>query len=295
MTPAFQTIKTALHGAAEVTVAGHSGVCDPSGALYLESDRILVVSDLHFEKGSSFARRGMLLPPYDTATTLAALAKVIARYNPACVISLGDSFHDGNAAARLPALYAAELAHLMAGREWIWITGNHDPEHPADLPGETFTELAFGNLVFRHEPSKTPCPGEIAGHLHPAAKVVRRGQSVQRRCFVSDQLAHDHAGFRRLYGRAEHSWPGVSRTVRRASDYRLYARPCPGLSDGEEGAVSLIYATRLAIGKEIPYFPCKEMHMITSKMTSKAQTTIPQAVRMALNLKPGDEIAYQIE
>ena len=35
--------------------------------------------------------------------------------------------------------------------------------------------------------------------------------------------------------------------------------------------------------------------MITSKMTSKAQTTIPQAVRMALNLKPGDEIAYQIE
>ena len=82
MTPVFQTIKTALHGAAEVTVAGHSGVCDPSGALYLESDRILIVSDLHFEKGSSFARRGMMLPPYDTATTLAALAKIIARYNP---------------------------------------------------------------------------------------------------------------------------------------------------------------------------------------------------------------------
>jgi antitoxin PrlF len=37
------------------------------------------------------------------------------------------------------------------------------------------------------------------------------------------------------------------------------------------------------------------MDMITSKMTSKAQTTIPQAVRIALNLKPGDEIAYQIE
>ncbi|MDR6635375.1 DNA ligase-associated metallophosphoesterase [Phyllobacterium sp. 1468] len=187
MTPVFQTIKTALHGTAEVTIAAHSGVCDPSGALYLESDRILVVSDLHFEKGSSFARRGMLLPPYDTATTLAALKQVIARYNPACVISLGDSFHDGQAAARLPALYATELATLMAGREWIWITGNHDPEHPADLPGETFTELALGNLVFRHEPSKTACSGEIAGHLHPAAKVVRRGQAVQRRCFVSDR------------------------------------------------------------------------------------------------------------
>jgi uncharacterized protein len=187
MNVAFQVTKTALHGTAEMVIAGRRAVCDPSGALYLESERILVVSDLHFEKGSSFARRGMMLPPYDTATTLAALARIITRYNPSCVISLGDSFHDGDAAARLPALYATELAALMAGREWIWITGNHDPDHPADLPGETCAELALGNLVFRHEPSKTPCRGEIAGHLHPAAKVVRRGQAVQRRCFVSDQ------------------------------------------------------------------------------------------------------------
>ena len=35
--------------------------------------------------------------------------------------------------------------------------------------------------------------------------------------------------------------------------------------------------------------------MITSKLTSKAQTTIPQAVRTALGLREGDEIAYSIE
>lgn len=35
--------------------------------------------------------------------------------------------------------------------------------------------------------------------------------------------------------------------------------------------------------------------MITSKLTSKAQTTIPQPVRAALHLKEGDEIAYAIE
>jgi antitoxin PrlF len=35
--------------------------------------------------------------------------------------------------------------------------------------------------------------------------------------------------------------------------------------------------------------------MITSKLTSKAQTTIPQAVRTALGVHPGDEIAYVIE
>ncbi|SDP83336.1 putative phosphoesterase [Phyllobacterium sp. OV277] len=186
MNLAVHTTRTMLHGAVEIDIAGHTAICDPSGALYLEADRILIVSDLHFEKGSSFARRGMMLPPYDTASTLKVLAACIARYHPTCVISLGDSFHDGDAAARLPEIYAQQLAALMQGRDWIWITGNHDPDHPADLPGDTYRELAFGSLVFRHEPSKGSPLGEIAGHLHPAAKVVRRGQAVQRRCFVSD-------------------------------------------------------------------------------------------------------------
>jgi len=34
--------------------------------------------------------------------------------------------------------------------------------------------------------------------------------------------------------------------------------------------------------------------MITSKLTSKAQTTVPQSVRKVLNLREGDEIAYEI-
>lgn len=35
--------------------------------------------------------------------------------------------------------------------------------------------------------------------------------------------------------------------------------------------------------------------MITSKLTSKAQTTIPLPVRTALRLAAGDELAYTIE
>ncbi|MCE2974243.1 MAG: type II toxin-antitoxin system PrlF family antitoxin [Sediminibacterium sp.] len=35
--------------------------------------------------------------------------------------------------------------------------------------------------------------------------------------------------------------------------------------------------------------------MIISRLTSKAQTTIPQSVRLALRLEEGDEIAYAIE
>jgi len=35
--------------------------------------------------------------------------------------------------------------------------------------------------------------------------------------------------------------------------------------------------------------------MITSKLTAKAQTTIPQPVRAALGLRAGDEVIYQID
>jgi antitoxin PrlF len=36
------------------------------------------------------------------------------------------------------------------------------------------------------------------------------------------------------------------------------------------------------------------IQMILSKLTCKAQTTIPQSVRRALQLEPGDELEYQI-
>lgn len=72
-------------------------VADFSGALFWEAQSLLVVSDLHLEKGSSFASRGVLLPPYDTVATLSRLAAVIARHDPRQVIALGDSFHDRDA------------------------------------------------------------------------------------------------------------------------------------------------------------------------------------------------------
>ena len=154
--------------------------------LYLPDVRALVVSDLHLEKGSAFARRGMMLPPYDTAATLALLEAAVGRYQPSIVISLGDSFHDGLGASHMPAMFRDHIRRLGAGRDWIWVSGNHDPEAPAGLPGTAADEVYLAGLTFRHEPSLAAGPGEIAGHLHPAARVVRRGRGVRRACFASD-------------------------------------------------------------------------------------------------------------
>ncbi|MBX9452728.1 MAG: ligase-associated DNA damage response endonuclease PdeM [Mesorhizobium sp.] len=173
-------------GSGMIAIAGEVALCDPRGALFFPDMRLLVVSDLHLEKGSAFARRGRLLPPYDTGATLDLLDTVIADHRPATVISLGDSFHDGFGAERMPSIYRDRLLSLMAGREWIWVAGNHDPDAPADLPGVVAGELALGDLRFRHEPLAGAEPGEIAGHLHPGAVVVQRGRAVRRRCFATD-------------------------------------------------------------------------------------------------------------
>ncbi|WP_437344274.1 ligase-associated DNA damage response endonuclease PdeM [Mesorhizobium marinum] len=172
--------------AAEITVAGEAALCDRRGALYFPSRDLLCVSDLHLEKGSSFARRGMLVPPYDTAATLLRLQAVIDHYRPKSVVSLGDSFHDDEGSSRLPERLRLDLSALAAGRDWFWVSGNHDPSPPAGLPGKTVEALAVGPLSFRHEPSKKSPPGEIAGHLHPCARIVQRGRSVRRRCFAAD-------------------------------------------------------------------------------------------------------------
>jgi DNA ligase-associated metallophosphoesterase len=175
--------KTATGG---LLLAGEQVVCDPDGTLFLPTLGILVVSDLHLEKGSSLARRGMMLPPYDTAVTLARLQAAIVRHNPRRVVSLGDSFHDRDASARLPQVFRDALDALMIGREWFWVSGNHDPEPPVGLGGEHVRELSLGGLVFRHDPSVHAGEGEIAGHLHPGARIVQRGRSVRRRCFATD-------------------------------------------------------------------------------------------------------------
>ncbi|HVZ14243.1 MAG TPA: ligase-associated DNA damage response endonuclease PdeM [Bauldia sp.] len=158
----------------------------PEGALWWADTRMLVVADMHLEKGSSFAKRGQLVPPYDTSETLGALARLIARLQPHVVVALGDSFHDDEAASRLLVTHRVMLRGLQIGREWIWIAGNHDPSAPAGLEGQAMRELAIGRLVFRHEPSAGRAEGEIAGHLHPCARVYGRGRSVRRRCFAGD-------------------------------------------------------------------------------------------------------------
>jgi DNA ligase-associated metallophosphoesterase len=175
-------------GGLRLSVNGAEVLMRASGAVWLESRRALVVADLHFEKGSSYAAKGQMLPPYDTRETLARLEAEVAAADPSLLIFLGDSFHDGKAETRLDADDARRIAALATGRTLLWVVGNHDADGPKALPGEIIDELTIETLTLRHEPQPGSQPGELAGHLHPAARVMGRGRTVRRRCFVSDGL-----------------------------------------------------------------------------------------------------------
>lgn len=171
-----------------IELAGARLTLDPSGGLYWPAERVLVVADLHLEKGSSFAARGVPLPPYDTRATLALLAGIVARTRPRVVVALGDSFHDRAGAGRLGAAERELLAEIGRGRDMVWIAGNHDPDPMPGLGGVHLPELRLGPLTLRHEPlpASHGVRGEIAGHFHPVARLVVRGRALRRRCFVTD-------------------------------------------------------------------------------------------------------------
>ncbi len=161
-------------------------LADAAGALYWPDDETLIVSDLHFEKGSGIAaRRRLHIPPYDTRATLTNLERLIARYKPKRVICLGDSFHDGEADSRMDRQDCERLIRLTRGAEWIWISGNHDPAPPECFGGTVVDVLEFGPLTLLHK-AESKAPHELSGHYHPKASIARSAGRVSGRCFVID-------------------------------------------------------------------------------------------------------------
>ena len=169
-----------------VALLDHQLQARPSGALWWPARRTLIVADLHLGKPARIARRsGETLPPYAAAETLDRLEREVATTRAHCVVSLGDGFDDDRAALDLPGDTRAAIEQIMAGRDWIWIRGNHDPA-PPPFGGNSTAELEIDGLLLRHiaDPSAT---GEISAHYHPKARLSLRGTSLSRPAFLVDR------------------------------------------------------------------------------------------------------------
>ncbi|WP_137862047.1 MULTISPECIES: ligase-associated DNA damage response endonuclease PdeM [unclassified Sphingomonas] len=196
-----------------LSFAGHDLMALPEGALYWPARRALLVADLHFEKGSWFAARGQMLPPYDSIATLHAVEALAVRTRARELWCLGDSFHDSQGCERLPEDARALLARLTARLDWRWITGNHDSLLIAPLGGTILEEAEIDGLILRHEAEPADPRPELSGHFHPKLRLRIRGRQVARRCFVASPTKLILPAFGALTGGLDAHHPEIVRAV----------------------------------------------------------------------------------
>ena len=160
--------------------------CAPSGALWLAAERTLIVADLHLEKGSAYAARGQLLPPYDTGDTLGRLAAEVARPDAAQSWSCWATA-SMTARARRAWRQETAAARTTRGRRRPDLGGRQPRRRgPRDLAGRARRTGGIGwplsgprTRSRRRSPARSPDTCILAPASGPGAR-------VRRRCFVTD-------------------------------------------------------------------------------------------------------------
>lgn len=163
-------------------------LADGLGALYLPEIHLLVVSDLHFGKGSFLKMHGHPLPTYDTIATVELIEKLLERYQPITVLCLGDSFHDVRVGERLSNTEAMAIrAMIEQVQQWIWVLGNHDPDIPVGFAGDQVSTWEYEDIVFTHEPvtDLATASYQIMGHFHPKLTHSIKRQQMTGKCFIA--------------------------------------------------------------------------------------------------------------
>lgn len=170
---------------------GETLVSVDTAALWWPREEALIVADLHLEKGSWFAARGQMLPPYDSAATIKRLTALAQMWDARAIYCLGDNFHDDAGVARLSD-QAVEALHQLSARSQIhWIVGNHDsgiiePTSGAPAGGKVYDDIAVHGLTMQHIARSNPTQPELSGHYHPKLRTRLQDRVVSRPCFVMD-------------------------------------------------------------------------------------------------------------
>jgi DNA ligase-associated metallophosphoesterase len=193
--------------------SSHKLMALPQGALFWPARQALLVADLHLEKASWFAKGGQLLPPYDSAATLADLSLIVAATAAEEVWCLGDSFHDREGCDRLSEDARAALIALTSTTRWTWIVGNHDAGFAGHCGGAVVEEAQVDGLILRHEAEPAETRPELSGHFHPKLRITHRGRNVSRRCFVATETKLILPAFGALTGGLDAHHPEIVRAV----------------------------------------------------------------------------------
>ena len=153
--------------------------------MFWEKYNTAIVSDLHLEKGSSFAETGQFLPPYDSEETLSKLFKILKSFQSEKLILLGDTFHDEEAKGRL-SHYSQNLFYKIIDQfNPIFIKGNHD--HKLKFKSlRIYDKFEMSKIQFLHKAVKNLKP-QISGHYHPNISINIAGKKITTKCLIHNE------------------------------------------------------------------------------------------------------------
>ena len=152
------------------------------GFLYWLEKKCVIVSDLHLEKGSSYAVTGQFIPPYDSHETLNRLIGFIKKRKVTKLILLGDTFHDEGAYNRMSIKAKSLFNRIIENYEVIFVLGNHESKMKIDNLN-FHKEYVIDNVHFLHEAVNNNFL-QISGHFHPVASIKLSKKKITEKCLI---------------------------------------------------------------------------------------------------------------
>ncbi|MET1055592.1 MAG: ligase-associated DNA damage response endonuclease PdeM [Pedobacter sp.] len=169
-----------------INCKGESLVLDKDRAIYWESKKMLIISDLHMGKAAHFRKAGIQVPATVTETDLEKLGRLISKYSPEILLVTGDMFHsDMNTEVQVFSTWRASFPDLRI----ILIKGNHDllsNDDYGDLSIEICPRelLSFPFRFVHDQPKVFDEYYNITGHIHPGITIYGKArQQIKLPCF----------------------------------------------------------------------------------------------------------------
>jgi DNA ligase-associated metallophosphoesterase len=169
-----------------INCKGESLILDRDRAIYWESKKMLIISDLHLGKAAHFRKAGIQVPATITETDLDKLERLILKFAPQTLLVTGDMFHyKMNTEVDTFKLWRAQFPDLRL----ILIKGNHDLLREEDYSGLSIEVhakelLRFPFRFIHDQPKEFDEYYNITGHIHPGITIYGKArQHIKLPCF----------------------------------------------------------------------------------------------------------------
>ena len=163
----------------------HEFKINNDGILFWLEKKIAIVSDLHLEKGSSFASLGQFIPPYDSEETLKKLINFLKTHEVQTIILLGDTFHDRGALNRMSSKVKSIFDSLVENYEIIFVLGNHENKMKSAFI-KFYERYIVDDIHFLHE-AVLEKKYQISGHFHPVASLKINSKQITEKCLIHSE------------------------------------------------------------------------------------------------------------